>query len=137
MAAISNYARKLILDFSLNTQTATRPTNWGVGLSFGSPTSVSGSEIGTATSFNYSRLTGAAPFGPASTGGSAFNTLAFTFGPVASACSISGIDIWDTVAGSTPDIGNLLWYGLLAAPRTLASGDSLVIATSALTVTLS
>lgn len=133
MAAISAYARKLMLDFSLNTQTATRPTNWGLALSLGVPDSTSGSEVSTGL---LTRITAPAAFGAADTDGNAFNTIAFTFGAVDTPMSVSGIVLWDTVSGATQDAGNFLWYGLLAAARTLASGDSLVIATSALTVTL-
>ena len=140
MANISAYAEKAMLDWILGGATPTQPSTRAIGLSLGSPTSTSGSECTVVS--GYTRLTGgtALPFGPAtSPGGSAFNTVAFTFGPVSTAHIFSGIGVWDTLTGTsnaTPNGGNLLWYGLLSAPRTLASGDSLVIATSALTVSL-
>lgn len=77
-------------------------------------------------------------FGAAGTptsSGTVTNASAVTFGPVNAASVISGIQIWDTV-GVAADAGNMLWFGLLATARTLASGDSLVIASGALTVTL-
>lgn len=136
MANISAYAEKAILDWILLGATPTRPGTVAVGLSLGSPTSTSGSEI--ASTYGYTRQSpSAAPFGAAiSPGGSAFNTVAFTFGPFTTAASVSGIGIWDTVSGLTQNAGNLLWYGLLSAARTVASGDTMVIATSALTVSL-
>ncbi len=137
MAAISAYATKAMLDWVLLGATPTRPTTVAFGLSLGSPTSTSGSEI--VSTYGYSRQSpAAAPFGAAvSPGGSAFNTVAVTFGPFTTAASVSGIGIWDTVSGLTVNAGNLLWFGLLATARTLISGDSLVLATSALTVSLS
>lgn len=134
MANISQYASKLMLDFTLNGQTATRPTAWGVGLSQGSPTSISGSEIGVTS--NYSRLT-AGSFSAAGTptsSGTTMNTANITFGPL-SAATISGLQIWDTVLSNNS--GNMLYMGLLTTARTLISGDSLVIASNALTVSLS
>lgn len=136
MANISQYLTKALLDWSLCPNAAaspTRPTAWGVGLSQGSPVSNNGSEIG-ATS-NYSRLTagGATPFSPAGTpasSGTTLNSAAVTFGPL-SAATLSGLQIWDATAA-----GNMLYYGLLTTPRTLISGDSLVIAAGALTVSL-
>ena len=136
MAAISAYAEKAVLDWLLLGATPTRPASVAVGLSLGSPMSTSGSEI--VSTYGYTRQSpAAAPFGAAiSPGGSAFNSVAFTFGPFTTAASVSGIGIWDTVSGQTVNAGNLLWYGLFATARTVASGDSLVIATSALTVSL-
>lgn len=135
MANISAFSQKLMLDWILTGQTATRPTTWGIGLSLGSPTSTSGSEW---TGSGCTRQSPAATvFGSAAAAGSpVFNTVAITFGTFASAASVSGIQIWDTISGTTANAGNMLWYGLLAAPRTVASGDSIVIATSALTVSL-
>ena len=132
MANISTYAEKAMLDWVLLGATPTRPGTTAIGLSLGSPTSVSGSEL-TGTGITRSSMAFGAAASPA---GSATNASAVTFGPVTSAMSISGIGIWDTISGTTANAGNNLWYGLLATPRTLASGDSLVIASAALVVTL-
>ena len=132
MAAVSAYARKALLDWMLGGAAApVDPTKWAVGLSLGAPTSVLGSEI--ATTYGYTRMTAA--FGAAaSPGGSAINAAAITFGPFTTAASVSGIQVWDTVLQA--DSGNMLAYGLLATVRTVASGDSLVVASGALTVSL-
>ena len=129
MANIGSYAQNLMLNFVNNAVAATRPTSWFAGLSLGVPSSISGSEM--ANNSGYTRqsclIAGA-------TAGTASNSAAMTFGPVSTAYAISGIQIWDT-QGST-NSGNLLWFGTLSVARTLASGDSLVIAAGALTFTL-
>lgn len=133
MSNISAYMAKQFLDWCLGGAAATQPANRWVGLSGGTPTSVSGSELGTAQGY-FSRLT--ALFGAAaSPAGSASNTAAMTFGPFSSAnASILGIHIWD---GSPLASSNMLWYGTLQTARTVGVGDSLVIAAGALIVTLS
>ena len=131
MSNVSAYAGALLLNFLLNAQTATRPTAWGVGLSLGSPTSVSGSEITTGS--GYARAS--ATFPAASTPGSATNGTAMTYGPFSGAASISGANLWDTVLSLNS--GNLLMEGLLATARTVGIGDSLVIGSAAMTITMS
>ncbi|HVX90634.1 MAG TPA: hypothetical protein VHC20_03280, partial [Candidatus Paceibacterota bacterium] len=97
----------------------------------GTPTSVSGSEIGTLT--GYSRVT--ALFGAAaSPAGSASNTAGMTFGPFSSTGSILGLQLWD---GSPVGSSNMLWYGTLQTARTILVGDSLVLSAGALIITLS
>lgn len=132
MANIAAYAEKAMLDWVLGGATPTRPAAWGIGLSLGSPTSISGSEITTGS--GYARQTGI--FGAAaSPGGSATNGSAATFGPFSGAASVSGVQIWDTIL--TLNSGNMLWYGLLATARTIGVGDSLVMASGAMTISLS
>lgn len=130
MANVASYGQNLGLNFLNNAVAATRPTSWFAGLSLGSPTSISGSEM--ANNSGYTRQSALIA---GATAGTASNSVAMTFGPVSTAYSISGIQIWDT-QGST-NTGNMLWYGLLSVARTLASGDSLVVAIGALTFTLS
>lgn len=131
MANISAYLEKAMLDWSLGGATPTRPTIWSFGLSLGSPTSVSGSEITTGS--GYARQT-AIFAAAASPGGSATNGSAATFGPFSGAASVSGIQIWDTIL--TLNSGNMLYEGLLATARTIGVGDSLVLASGAATVSL-
>lgn len=132
MSNIAAYAEKALLDWVMGGATPTRPSAWGVGLSLGAPSSTSGSEM--TTGVGYARQSPGTFGAAASPGGSATNTAAMTFGPFSSAFSISGIQIWDTVLSLNS--GNMLWYGLLATARTLAIGDSLVIASAALTCIL-
>ncbi len=64
--------------------------------------------------------------------------MANTYGPVNAAGSYSGIVVMDSLPASyTADQGHLLLNGLLATARTVGSGDSLVLASSALTISLS
>ena len=67
----------------------------------------------------------------ASPAGTVQNTASMSFGPFSTAATISGIQTWDTMlsAGS----GNMIEYGTLATARTVGVGDSLVIASAALT----
>jgi hypothetical protein len=58
-----------------------------------------------------------------------------TFGPFSGAASITGLQVWDTIL--TLNSGNMLWYGNLTTARTVGIGDSLVIASGALTISLS
>src|SRR5580765_3439469 len=126
MAHISAYLSKAMLDWCLQGATPTRPSNFWAALAPGTPTSVSGSEIGTAT--GYSRVT--ALFSAATSPlGTASNSAAMTFGPFSSTGSILGIQLWD---GSPVASSNMLWYGTLQTARTVGIGDTLIIAAGAL-----
>lgn len=130
MAGIAAYLEKAMLDWSLNAQAATRPVAWGVGLSLGIPSSVSGSEIATGSGMTRQTLQMAAAASPA---GSCSNTNAMTFGPILSSATVSGLQVWDT---GGPTGGNMLWYGTLTTARALNAGDSLVFSPGALIITL-
>lgn len=135
MANIAAYLEKALLDWTLGGATPTRPTaaSVAVGLSLGVPASTSGSEMVLGS--GYSRQLCGSFGAAASPGGSATNTAAMTFGPFSSAYSITGIQIWDT-STATVNIGNMLFYGTLATARTVGVGDSLVIASGALTAAI-
>ena len=130
MAGISAYLQKAMLDWSLDAVAATRPTSWSVGLSLGVPSSISGSELPTGSGMTRQTLQMAAAASPA---GSCSNTNAMTFGPILSSATISGLQVWDTVAASG---GNMLWYGTLTTARALNAGDWLVFSAGALIITL-
>lgn len=131
MAVIGSYIAKGMLDWVLQGATPARPNALWAGLAAGTPTTVSGSEIGTLT--GYSRVT--ALFGAAaSPAGSASNTAAMTFGPFSSTGSILAIHLWD---GSPVASSDMLWFGTLQTARTILVGDSLVLAAGALVLTLS
>jgi hypothetical protein len=130
MAAVGAYLAQLVLNVSLKqTASLVSAATIGVGLSLGAPTSVSMSEVGTASGYTPQSLT-MSSVGAAGT--IASNANAMTFGPFSSAQSISGVVIKDTLGTA----GNLLYFGLLATARTVGIGDSLVMAASALTVSL-
>ena len=85
MAGLGAFAQKKMLDFVCGGASATPPSAWWVGLSWGTPNFTGGSEI--ASSFGYTRQT--ATFGAAASPvGSASNIAAMTWLSFASACSI-------------------------------------------------
>lgn len=137
MAAIGAYLAALVLEVSLKASSASfvSPTTLGVGLSLGAPTSVSMSEVGSLSGYTPSTLTMNTV---AAAGTVASNANAMTFGPFSSAQSISGVVVKDTLGlgGASGNVGNLLYFGLLATARTVGIGDSLVMAASALTISL-
>ncbi len=127
MANISTPFARSHLDWAYNpASTPVRPAAWGIGLSDGAPTSVSASEISTATAVRQTVSFAAA------TANSVSNNLAATFS-FASAATITGLQVWDTASSVN---GLMLNYGNLATVRTLGAGDSLVFATGSLVITL-
>lgn len=130
MSNISAYLEKAYLDWVFGGATPTQPSNRWAGLAIGTPTSVSGSEMGTLT--GYARQT--ALFGAAaSPAGNASNTNGMTFGPFSSAGSVIGVHLWD---GSPVGSSNMLFYGTLLTARTVGINDALVFLPGALSITL-
>lgn len=118
MAALSDHAEALLLDWLMTNGTATRPTAWYVALYTAAPSDSGG---GTELSGNgYARE--AVTFDAASSpGGTTSNTGAVSF--TASGGSwgtITHLGIFDASSG-----GNLLWHGALTASKTIADGDTL------------
>lgn len=118
MAALSDYAEKLILDWMMTTGSATRPTSWYVALYTAAPSdSGGGTEVSTG---GYSRQS--VTFGAASSpGGTTSNTGAVSFtASGANYGTVTHIGIFDNASG-----GNLLWHGALTASKTVNDGDTL------------
>ena len=135
MSNISAYAEKQMMDWSTRNVVPGSVATRGVGLSLGAPSSTSGSEMATGSGYTR-QACGTTGFSTASSpAGTTKIATALTFGPFQTTYSITGLQIWDTT-GVAIDTGNMLWYGNLATARTVASGDSLVIAVDALTLTL-
>lgn len=127
MSNVATYAARAMLDYVNRGSTNNKPAAWLCALSTGSPGNAAFvGEPGTASGYSRQSCT----WGD-STGASAFNVNAMTFGPFSSNCNISGIAIMDSAMAT--NAGNELWYGLLATARAITSGDSLIIAGSALT----
>lgn len=134
MANISSYMELSTMNWWMNTAAAaTRPVAWGAGLSFGVPTSVSGSEIAAGSS-NYTRQSALFqnPAVVAAGVATVTNTAAITYSNL-SVGTFSACQIWDTAAAAA---GNMLWYGPLSVARITQAGDSLVFASGALTASL-
>ena len=118
MAALSDYAEKLLLDWAMTTGSATRPTAWYVALYTAAPSdSGGGTEVSTG---GYSRQ--AVTFGAASSpGGTTSNTGAVSFtASGANYGTVTHIGIFDNSTS-----GNLLWHGALTASKTVNDGDTL------------
>ena len=133
MAALTDHAENLLLNFLMTTGTATRPTNWYVALYTSAPNDAStGSSGGTEVSGNgYSRQS--VSWDAASgTGGTTSNSGTVTF--TASGGSFGTVTHLAIADASTG--GNLLWHGAMTASKTVADGDSLQFAAGAIDLTI-
>jgi hypothetical protein len=129
MAALSDYAEKLLLDWAMTTGSATRPTAWYVALYTAAPSdSGGGTEVSTG---GYSRQS--VTFGAASSpGGTTSNTGAVSFtASGANYGTVTHIGIFDASTG-----GNLLWHGAMTASKTVNDGDTLEFSIGNIDLTL-
>lgn len=129
MAALSDYAEKLLLDWMMTTGAATRPTTWFLALYTAPPSDAGG---GTEVAGNgYARRPIA--FAAASTpGGSTNNTAIVDFTAAGGNWgTVTHVGIHTAATG-----GSLLWHGAMAAPKTINDGDTLSFAVGAVNVTL-
>lgn len=126
---VGAYAEKAMLDWLCGGAAVTRPTTRALGLSLGTPSSISASEMSVA---GYSRqiVTFAAAASP---GGSLTNVSAVAFTFSASAGTVRGVQLWDTRLASGS--GHMLYYGQVS-PTICSSGDTLTFAAGALAITL-
>jgi len=129
MAALSDFAEKLALDWLMTNGAAVRPTAWYIALYTAAPSDSGG---GTELSGNgYARQ--AATFGAASSpGGTQTTTDSQVF--TASGGSwgtVTHMGIFDAIT-----TGNLLWHGILTASKVVGDGDTLTFATGAIDLTL-
>jgi len=129
MAALSDYAEKLLLDYSMTTGSVTRPTAWYVALYTVAPSdSGGGTEVSTG---GYARQ--AVAFAAATSGaGTTSNTgdVSWTASGAAFG-TVVAIGIFDAVSG-----GNLLWHGNMTASKTIADGDTLEFSAGNIDLTL-
>ena len=129
MAALSDHAENLLLNWLMTTDSVTRPTAWYIGLYTAAPSdSGGGTEV---TGNGYSRQS--ATWGTASgTGGTTDNEANVTF-------TASGGD-WGTITHigihDAASSGNLLWHGAMSASKTIADGDTLQFNTGNIDLTL-
>lgn len=129
MAALSDHAENLLLNWLMTTDSVTRPTAWYVGLYTAAPSDSGG---GTEVSGNgYTRQS--ATWGTASgTGGTTDNQANVTFTAAGGDWgTITHIGIHDASTG-----GNLLWHGAMSASKTIADGDTLQFNTGNIDLTL-
>ena len=129
MAALSDHLEKLLLDWSMTTGTAARPTAWFLALYTAAPSDSGG---GTEVSGGgYARQ--AIAFGAAATpGGTTSNTAAVEYTASGAAYgTVTHIGIFDASTG-----GNLLWHGAMTTSRTIGDGDTLSFAIGDVELTL-
>jgi hypothetical protein len=124
--AKSNYLENKVIDHFLCTSSTSAPSNVYMGLFTSNPTDANS---GTEVSGNgYSRQV--ITFNAASSG-SATNSSAETF--TASGGNWGTITHFGIFDASTS--GNLLYHGALTDDKVIEDGDSLVVATTAITIT--
>jgi|TARA_R100000278_G_C5388454_1_gene135144 hypothetical protein len=124
--AKSNYLENKVIDHFLGTSSTSAPSNVYMGLFTSNPTDANS---GTEVSGNgYSRQV--ITFNAASSG-SATNSSAETF--TASGGNWGTITHFGIFDASTS--GNLLYHGALTDDKVIEDGDSLVVATTAITIT--
>jgi hypothetical protein len=130
MAALSDYAEKLILDWMMTTGSATRPTNWYVGLYTAAPSDAGGGTEVSGSGYAREPVT----FAAATSGtGTTSNTGIVSFTASGGNWgSITHIGIHDAASA-----GNLLWHGSLAAAKNVQDGDSLEFAVGNIDLTVS
>jgi hypothetical protein len=118
MAALSDHAEKLLLDWLMTTGSATRPTAWYVALYTAAPSDSGGGTEVSGSGYAREAVTFAAATSP---GGTTSNTGAVSFTASGGDWgSITHIGIHDASTG-----GNLLWHGAMTASKTVADGDTL------------
>jgi hypothetical protein len=129
MAALSDFAEKLVLDWLMTTGSATRPTSWHVALYTAAPSDSGGGTEVSGSGYSRKTVTFAAATSPA---GTTSNTGAVSFTATGGSWgTITHIGIFDAATG-----GNLLWHGGLTASKTVGDGDTIEFAISAIGLTV-
>jgi len=129
MAALSDYAEKLLLDWMMTAGAATRPTAWYVALYTAAPSDAGGGTEVSGSGYARQAVTFAAASTPA---GTTSNTSAVTFSAAGGDWgAVSHIGLFDASTS-----GNLLWHGAMTATKTIADGDTLEFAIGNIDLTL-
>lgn len=129
MAALSDFAEKLLLDWLMTTGSATRPTSWFLALYTAAPSDSGGGTEVSGSGYSRQAIAFAAAASP---GGTTENTGAVSF--TASGGSWGTVTHVGIFTASTG--GNLLWHGAMTAPRTVNDTDTLTFAAGAVALTL-
>jgi hypothetical protein len=118
MAALSDHAEALLLDWLMTTDSVTRPTAWYVALYTAAPSDSGGGTEVSGSGYSRQSVTMASATSP---GGTTSNSGAVSFTASGGDWgSITHIGIHDASSG-----GNLLWHGAMTASKTVADGDTL------------
>ena len=129
MAALSDYAEKLLLDWMMTSGSATRPTAWYVALYTAAPSdSGGGTEVSTGGYARQSVVFDAAT----SPGGTTSNSADVSFTSVGGNYgTVTHMGIFDASTG-----GNLLWHGVLSASKTVEDGDTITFSAGNIDLTM-
>ena len=129
MAALSDYAEKLLLDWMMTSGSATRPTAWYVALYTAAPSdSGGGTEVSTGGYARQSVVFDAAT----SPGGTTSNSADVSFTAVGGNYgTVTHMGIFDASTG-----GNLLWHGVLSASKTVEDGDTITFSAGNIDLTM-
>lgn len=129
MAALSDHAEKLLLDWLMTSGSATRPTAWYVALYTAAPSDSGGGTELTGNGYSRQSVAFDAATSP---GGTTSNSGDVTF-------TASGGD-WGTVTHigihDADSGGNLLWHGAMTTSKTIADGDTLQFSTGNIDLTI-
>ena len=118
MAALSDHAEALLLDWLMTADAVTRPTAWYVALYTAAPSDSGGGTEVSGSGYSRQSVTMASATSP---GGTTSNTGAVSFTASGGDWgTITHIGIHDASTG-----GNLLWHGSMTASKTVADGDTL------------
>ena len=129
MAALSDHAEKLLLDWMMTSGTATRPTAWFVALYTAAPSDAGGgTEVSGA---GYVRQ--AVAFNAAATpGGTTSNTADVSFTAAGGDYgTVTHLGIFDASSS-----GNLLWHGILTASKAVEDGDTITFTAGNIDLTM-
>jgi len=129
MAALSDHAEKLLLDWMMTSGTATRPTAWFVALYTAAPSDAGGgTEVSGA---GYVRQ--AVAFNAAATpGGTTSNTADVSFTAAGGDYgTVTHLGIFDASSS-----GNLLWHGILTASKAVEDGDTITFSAGNIDLTM-
>lgn len=129
MAALSDHAEKLLLDWLMTTGSATRPTAWYVGLFTAAPSDSGGGTEVSGSGYAREAVTFAAASTP---GGTTSNTGDVSFTAAGGDWgTITHIGIFDASTS-----GNLLWHGSMTASKVVNDGDTLQFSTGNIDLTI-
>lgn len=115
-----------VLNMLYRGDTTGLPTSWGLALSTSVPTASTFSEIGTGSGYQRQTINHGTAASPAGTNS---NSVAATFGPFSSACTISAFGVFNTTGTG----GGCISWNTLSAARTMSAGDTLFFPVGQLT----
>jgi len=130
----STYLSNKVLDHTVGKTSFTMPTNY-LGLSSTTPT-ISGTNVTEPSTGSYARVATSGSSWTAAASGVSVNAATLTF-PTASADWVSAANLTYGVAYDASTSGNLLYFGALTTAKPVLNGDTVSIAPSGVSITLS